>query len=262
MKKTLIIALTLLVLVGCGTKDTDDKTIHVGVTPLPHGEFIKQLKEPLAKQGYSLKVHEYDDYKIPNVLVDDGTLDANYFQHIPYLTDFNEKNKTDLVPVLKVHYEPIALYGGKKDSLEAIEKGDVVLVPDDVTNLPRALKLLESLDIITLNEPKKDLKDIASYQVEIDIKQLQADQITPILNDADYAVINGNYALIANITDKGLKAETISEDVIADIVNVIAVKEANKDSDKTKALLQAFEDEAVKDYIEKTYQPAVISVLK
>ena len=163
--------------------------------------------------------------------------------------------------MLSVHYEPIAIYGGKKTSLADMSDGDVVLVPDDATNLPRALKLLESLDVITLKEPKKDLKDIETYHKEIDIKQLQADQITPILQDAEYAIINGNYALIADITDKGIQAETISNAVIKEIANVVAVKRENENSEKTQALLKAFENETVKAYIKETYAPAVISVL-
>lgn len=263
MKRIITVLAVLLLIVGCGPQESDEKTIKIGASALPHADFLKQIEGPLNQAGYKLEIIVFNDYNIPNVQLDDGTLDANYFQHIPYLNNFNKTQGTDLVDVLKVHYEPIAIYGGKKDSLEAVEDGDIVFVPNDATNLPRALNLLEELGWISLNDNKETatLKDITAFKVAIEIKEVQSDGIVPLLNDGDYAIINGNYALAGNVTDKGLQKETISSEKIDDIANVIAVKKGNETSDKTKAILAAFEDKAVKDYVASQYAPAVSSVL-
>lgn len=262
MKKLFLVLLSLFALVGCGTKsDGDDKVIRIAATAYPHAEFLKELKAPLEKEGYTLDIKVVDDYKIPNTLLDDGSIDANYFQHIPYLSDFNEQAGSNLEWILKVHYEPIAIYGGKKSDLKDVEKGDTILVPDDATNLPRALLLLEELGWVELSGEKKDLKDISVNAYDLDIKEIEADNIAPLIDDSAYAIINGNYALAADITERGLQAETISQERIDQIANVLVVQKENIDSDKTKALLKAFDDEAVKEFIKTKYAPSVISVL-
>ncbi|QIK70216.1 metal ABC transporter substrate-binding protein [Erysipelothrix sp. HDW6C] len=264
MKKVLSVLAALLVLVGCGAKQSsDDKVIKIGATPLPHAEILNQLKGPLEAQGYTLEVVVFDDYKIPNTEVNAGSLDANYFQHIPYLEDFNEANGTNVVPVLKVHYEPIAIYSGKKTALTDVADGDTVLVPDDATNLPRALKLLEELGWIELNENRdtSTQKDIVKFNKNITIKEIQSDGIAALINDSEYVILNGNYALSSGVTDRALQAETISPEKIAEIVNVVAVKGGNEESDKTKAILKAFEDESVRKYVAEKFAPAVTSVL-
>lgn len=263
MKKLFILLVLAFVLAGCGAKATPENVIKVGATAVPHADFLEQLKAPLKELGYELEIVVYDDYIIPNKEVDNGNLDANYFQHIPYLTDYNEKQGTDLVDVLKVHYEPIAIYAGQKASLADVADGDVVFVPDDATNLPRALKLLEELGWIELNEnrDKAEVLDIVKYNVKIDIREVKSDSIAPLLKEAPFAVINGNYALASNITDKGLQKETVSEETIANIVNVVAVKRGNENSEKTQALIKAFNNADVKKYIAEKYSPAVTSVL-
>ncbi|CAM3566407.1 MetQ/NlpA family ABC transporter substrate-binding protein [Erysipelothrix urinaevulpis] len=262
MKKILSVFLVLLIVSGCGAKKgDDDKIIKVTATALPHAEILKQVVEPLKNEGYTLEINVVDDYKIPNTLLDDGTIDANYFQHIPYLSDFNKQANSDLQWALKVHYEPIAIYAGKKDTLDAVKEGDTVLVPDDPTNLPRALSLLEELGWIELTGEKLRLKDIAVNHYNLDIKEIQADNITPLIDDADYAIINGNYALAADITQRGLQAESISQEKVDEIVNVIAVRKDDLESDKTKALIKAFSDPKVKTFIEEKYAPSVISTL-
>lgn len=263
MKKIVIIALCALALVGCGQKASSDKVIKVGASALPHADFLNQLEGPLSEKGYELEVVIFDDYTIPNLQLDDGTLDANYFQHIPYLTNFNEVNNTKIVDVLKIHYEPIAIYAGQKTTLNDVAAGDTVFVPDDATNLPRALALLEELGWITLNDNRETatLKDIVEYKVAIEIEEVQSEGIVPLLPDGAYAIINGNYALAANITDKGLQKETVSDEKIADIANVLAVREGDETSEKTLALIEAFNDETVKEYIATKYSPAVTSVL-
>ena len=263
MKKLLSVLILLLVLVGCSNKNSDLEKIVIGGTSLPHADFLKQLKDPLKELGYELEIIEFDDYVLPNKALDSGDLDANFYQHTPYLNNFNEEHGTDLVPVLKVHYEPIAIYGGTKDDLSDVEDGDVVVVPDDATNLPRALKLLEEIGWISLNENKDTatLNDIVEYRVDVEIKLVTAENTPKLLDSASYGVVNSNFALVSNITDKGLQAETIDAETIDNIVNVIAVKRGQEDSNKTKAILKSFEDETVKTYISETYAPAVISVL-
>ncbi|NLW15828.1 MAG: metal ABC transporter substrate-binding protein [Erysipelothrix sp.] len=266
MKKLIVLLLVGLTLVGCGTKPAPEKELEklvIGGTSLPHAEFLRQLKDPLKELGYDLEVKEFDDYVLPNEALDNGNLDANFFQHIPYLEDFNETKGTKLSPLLKVHYEPIALYGGLKDSLETVAANDTVLVPDDATNLPRALKLLESFGWIELNDNKDTatLKDIVKNIKEIKIELVSAENIAKLLDNAEYGVVNANYALTSNITERGIKAETVTEDVIKDIVNVVAVRTGEENSEKSKAILKAFEDPKVVEYIKTKYTPAVISVL-
>lgn len=264
MKKIIVLLLVALTLVACGSK-TDDKKeqIIIGGTALPHAEILRKLEGPLADLGYELVVKEFDDYVLPNKALENGDLDANYFQHIPYLTDFNATHGTDLVTLLKVHYEPIAIYGGLKTSLEEVEEGDIVVVPDDATNLPRALKLLESFGWITLSGDKDtaDLKQVETNTKGIDIQLASAENVAKLLDNAAYGVVNGNFALVANISSKGIQAETISDEVIANIVNVVAVRNGEEDSDKSKAIVKAFEDPTVRAFIETEYSPAAISVL-
>lgn len=264
MKKLLALLLIALVLVGCGTKKSDelDKLV-VGGTALPHADFLRQLKEPLKALGYELEVKEFDDYVLPNQALENGDLDANFFQHIPYLEDFNENHGTNLVPLLKVHYEPIALYGGSKDTLEAVASGDTVIVPDDATNLPRALKLLESFGWITLNDNKDTatLKDVVTNESGVKIELASAENVAKLLDNAAYGVVNANYALVGQITERGIKAETVTDDVIAKIVNVVAVRAGEEGSEKSKAILAAFKDPAVVEYIKTKYAPAAISVV-
>lgn len=266
MKKLLSILIVLLVLVGCGSGSGDDEALEkivLGGTSLPHADFLRQLKEPLKAQGYDLEVIEFDDYVAPNQSLENGELDANYFQHVPYLTNFNDEHGTDLVPILKVHYEPIAIYAGTNDTLDSVSEGDVVVVPDDATNLPRALKLLEEIGWITLNDNRDtaNLSDIETYNVDIEIRLVSAENAPKLLESASYGIVNANYALVGNITDRGLQAETIDAATIENIVNVVAIRRGDEESDKTKAILEAFKDEAVVKYISETYAPAAISVL-
>ena len=265
MKKLVVLLLVALTLVGCGStqKPKELEPLRIGGTALPHADYLNQLKAPLEKLGYKLEVVVFDDYVLPNKALQDKNLDANYFQHIPYLTSFNQDHKTDLAPLLKVHYEPIALYGGTKTKLEDVAAGDVVLVPDDPTNLPRGLKLLEEFGWIELNANRDTatLKDIVKYNVAIEIKPAAAHNIPKLLGSSTYSVINSNYALASKVTDKGIKAETVNAETIEKIVNVVAVRKGEEGSDKSKAILKAFEDPAVVEYIAKTYSPAAISVL-
>ncbi len=262
MKKLVVLLISVLLLAGCTSKPKDLEVITIGGTALPHADFLRQLKDPLKELGYDLKVVEFDDYVLPNTALENGDLDANFFQHTPYLLGFNESHGTDLSVLLKVHYEPIAIYGGLKTDLESVKEGDTVLVPDDPTNLSRALRLLEQLGWISLAEGDiVELKDIVEYKQKVEIKLVSAENVAKQLDSAEYAIINANYALVAGVTDKGIKQEVLNDEVIANSVNVVAVRTGEESSEKSKAIVKAFNDAKVVAYVKDTYFPAVISVL-
>lgn len=274
MKKilTLALALTLSVsaicLAGCGDKKTDDKTIVVGASSTPHAEILEQVKAPLAEQGYTLEIKVFDDYVLPNTALDAGELDANYFQHTPYLLSFNEKNGTKLVSAELIHYEPFGIYGNGVASLADLAEGATILIPADDSNETRALLLLEQEGLIVLPEDASaavgvttlDIIDNGGYNIEA----LQADMVPAQLansNEGTIAVINGNYALQANLNiADALAIENAEGDAAQTYANIIAVKEGNTENEKIKALIAALKTDAIKTYIEETYNGAVVAI--
>ena len=268
MKKTISIVLAVILcfglLAGCG-KSADDKVITVAASPTPHAEILAVAGEVLAKEGYTLKVTEYADYVVPNNVVEDGELDANYFQHITYLNQFNEENGTNLVSVGAVHYEPFAIYAGTKSSLDDLAEGDKVSVPNDTTNEARALLLLEQAGLIKL-DPNAGLtatpKDIVENPKKLEIVELEAAQLTKSLEDVAVSCINANYALEANLSAQkdGLVVEA-SDGTAADAyANILAVKAGNENTEKIKALVEACQSQEVKDYITNTFNGAVVAL--
>ena len=231
---TAIALLTAAVLTGCGAKK-DDKTLTVGATPSPHAEVLEVAKEVMAENGYTLEIKVYNDYVQPNTAVEHGDLDANYFQHVLYLNDFNEEKNTHLAIAEKIHYEPFGIYPGKTKSLEEVQDGAVVAVPNDATNEARALLLLEEQGLIKLTEGvglKATKKDIIENSKNLDIKEIEAAQIPLSLQDVDIAVINGNYAIGAGLSagkDALAIEDAQSEVVQQNYANVIAVKEGNEE---------------------------------
>ena len=218
------LAFTALSFVSCG--ETDDKTIRVGASPSPHAEILAVAKDVLADQGYTLEIVEFNDYIIPNTSVESGELDANYFQHIPYLNSFNEENGTHLVSVLNVHYEPLGIYAGKTSSLAELQDGATIAIPNDTTNEARALLLLEANGLITLREGaglNATVLDIESNPHNYDIQELVAEQVPLALPDVDIAVINGNYAL-TNELGEALVYESADYDAAETCLNVLVVK--------------------------------------
>ena len=240
---------------------SDDKVIKVGASPTPHAEILNNAVKPaVEKAGYKLEVVEFTDYVLPNTATEDGEIDANYFQHVPYLDDFNKQQGTHLVSVAGVHIEPMSIYAGKTASLDALADGATVAVPNDTTNEARALLLLQTAGLIELNDPT-DLaatpKDIKSNPKNLQFKEVEAATVPTILPDVDIAVINTNYAIGANLaSDKVLKTEAGD----SPYVNVVVVKEGNENSEKTKVLVDAISTQEVKDYITKTYNGEVIPV--
>lgn len=267
MKKILAVLLTGAlaagVLTGCGGKNADDKVIKVAASATPHAELLEQVKPILAEQGYDLQITVFDDYVQPNEVVESGEFDANYFQHIPYLNSFNEEKTTHLVNAGGIHYEPFGIYPGTKSDLGAVADGDNIVVPNDTTNEARALLLLQDNGLITLKDGvglTATVNDIIDNPYNLVIEELEAAQIPRVVSEFAYAVMNGNYALEAgySVARDALAYESSDSEAAKTYVNVIAVKEGNENTDKTKALVAALKTDTIKDYINSTYDGAVI----
>ena len=264
MKKfiALILALALaLSLAACGSS-ADDKTIKVGATPAPHAEILEVIKEELAKEGWTLEIVEFDDYIIPNTSLEEGALDANYFQHITYMNGFNDERGTHLVSAAEIHYEPFGMYAGKSASIDALPDGAQIAVPNDATNEARALLLLQQVGLITLKDGagiNATKADIVANPKNIEIVETKAELLTTTLQDVDMAVINGNYAIDAGLKIADALAVEAADGAAAQAyVNVLAVKEGNENSEKIQALVKALKTDAVKAFIESTYAGAVV----
>ena len=234
----------------------------VGASPAPHAEILDAAREVLASKGYDLEIVEYTDYVIPNNALDSGDLDANYFQHKPYLDSFNEQNGTDLVSAGAIHYEPFGIYAGKTASLDALPDGATVLVPNDITNEARALLLLEAQGLLTLKEDaglEATPTDIVDNPKNLEFVELEAALLPRSLPDEDIAVINGNYAIEAGLKMSDALAVEDSDSLAATTYgNVVAVRAEDAESDKTKALIEALTSPEVKEFIETTYEGAVV----
>ena len=240
----------------------DGKVITVGATPAPHAEILEVAKEVLAEQGYTLDIVEFDDYIMPNDAVEEGELDANYFQHITYMNQFNADNGYHLVSVGSIHYEPFGIYAGKTASLEELADGAQVAIPNDATNGGRALLLLEQEGLITLKEGAgitATVNDIVDNPKNLEIVELEARLLPDSLKDVDLAVINGNYAIDAGLKiADALAIESAEGEAATAYANVLTVKEGNEESEGVQALLAALESDEVKAFIEETYDGAVV----
>ncbi|MBQ6150269.1 MAG: MetQ/NlpA family ABC transporter substrate-binding protein [Mogibacterium sp.] len=257
----LVLSLGILAACGGGGGDSADKTIKVAASPTPHAEILNSISEALAADGWTLEVVEFDDYVQPNVATTDGDVDANYFQHVPYLDQYNSENGTDLVAVGNVHYEAMGAYKGQKDSFDALADGDKIGVPNDVTNEARALQLLAANGVITLKDGvglEATKLDIVDNPKNIEIVELEAATIPASLPDLALGVINANYALGAGLTtDDAVAYEAADSEAAETYVNVIVVNAGNENSEKTQALVKAIQTDAVKDFILEKYNGAV-----
>ncbi|MEG0027322.1 MAG: MetQ/NlpA family ABC transporter substrate-binding protein [Raoultibacter sp.] len=258
-------AVILGALAGCGASSGGgDKTIKVGASPSPHAEILAQVKSDLSAQGYTLEIVEYSDYIQPNVALNDGELDANYFQTASYLEEYNAENKTDLVVASNVHFEPMRLYAGKTASVADLKDGAQIAVPSDTNNEARALLLLQDQGIIKLKSGvglKAAANDIIENPKNVKIVEAEAAALPRTLEDVDLAVINGNYALSAGLDSKlAIAGESETSEVANIYPNVIAIRAADADSEKTKALVAAVQSATVKDYITKTFGDAVVAL--
>ena len=238
-------------------------TITVAASATPHAEILAAAKPILAEQGWDLEVTEFDDYVLPNEVVESGEMDANYFQHVPYLDSFNEEKGTHLVEVGKIHYEPFGIYPGTKSSLDDIADGDVIAVPNDTTNEARALLLLQDNGIITLKDGaglEATVNDIAENPYNVEIQELAAESVARVADEVAYVVLNGNYALQAgfSVAKDALAYEKSDSEAAKTYVNVIVVKEGNENNEGVKALVDVLKSDEIKDYINNTYDGAVI----
>lgn len=290
MKKIalVLVVLTLLaaVLGGCGTVNKDGennltndekdtakdekknndielKKIVVGASITPHAEILETAKSILAAKGFELNIIEYNDYVQPNVALDAGDLDANYFQHQPYLNQFNDERGMDLVSAAIIHYEPFGIYPGKTKSIEDLKDGAEIAVPNDGTNEARALLLLEAQGLIKLAEGvgmEATVIDIVENFKNLEIHEIEAAQLARSLQDVDLAVINGNFAIQAglNVSKDAIAVEDKDSEAAETYGNVIAIKKGDENREEIKALIEALQSDEVKKYIEDTYEGAVV----
>ncbi len=246
-------------------ESTKPRVLRVGASPAPHAEILKFIVPKLKEKGIDLRIKEFTDYVLPNTALQNKELDANYFQHVPYLEDFNKKNNTQLSAIVPVHFEPLGLYPGRTKSLNAIKKGDVIAVPNDTTNEARALLLLESAGLIKVRADaglKATAKDITDNPKKLVIKELEAAQIARALPDVNLAVINGNYAIEAKLSASkdALRSENKGSLAARTFANVIVVKSGEENREDIKMLKEVITTKEVKDFIDQKYQGAVIPV--
>ena len=238
--------------------------IKVAASATPHAEILEQAKPLLAEQGYDLQVTVFNDYVQPNEVVDSGDFDANYFQHAPYMEQFNKEKGTKLVDAGDIHYEPFGIYPGTKKSLDEIADGDEIAVPNDTTNEARALLLLQDNGIIKLKDGAgltATVNDIAENPHNIKIVELEAAQVARVTGETAFVVLNGNYALQAGYSVKkdALAYEAADSEAAKTYVNIIAVKDGNQDSDAIKALVKVLKSDDIKKFIDEKYDGAVIA---
>ena len=278
MKKLLALTMALVLCLGlaaCGgdttTEETTDTqqasgetvTLQVGATPAPHQEILEQVEDTLAEQGITLKIVPYNDYVAPNTAVEEGVDDANFFQHITYMDNFNAERGTHLVNAGAIHYEPMGIYAGKSDSLENIPDEAVIAIPNDATNEGRALLLLQDLGLLTLKEDaglEATPKDIAENPHNLQFKELEAAMLPQTIDEVDFSIINSNYALDAglNPTTDALATEDAQSDAAQAYANIIAVKEGNENNEAIKALVAALQSDEIREFIETTYNGSVV----
>ena len=246
------------------TGSLEGTTLKVGATPAPNAEILEVVKDILAEQGITLDIVQYNDYVQPNNAVEDGSLDANYFQHITYMNDFNDQNGTHLVSAAEVHYEPMSLYAGKVSSLDELADGALIGVPNDATNEARALLVLQQEGLITLRDGAgitATINDIVDNPKNLQFSEMEAAQLPLRLADLDMAVINGNYAIDAGLSmDDALATESADGEAAQAYVNVLAVKEGRETDPAIQALAAALCSDEVKTYIEENYNGAVVAV--
>ncbi len=240
----------------------DLQKIVVGASPAPHAEILKAANEVLKEKGYELEIKEYVDYIQPNLALESGDLDANYFQHLPYLESFNKENGTNLVSAGAIHYEPFGVYAGKTTSLDELQDGATIAVPNDTTNEARALLLLEAQGLIKLKEDAgltATKNDIVENPKNLQLYEVEAAQLPRVIGDVDVAVINGNYAIEAGYKVSDALAVEASDSLAATTYgNVVAVRAGEENDPAIQALIEALTSDEVKAFIESTYDGAVV----
>ncbi|BBM36270.1 MetQ/NlpA family ABC transporter substrate-binding protein [Pseudoleptotrichia goodfellowii] len=273
MKKLLLLGvLTLLFVLSCGGKKEETKDqkgsaeepkktekLVVGATPVPHQELLELVKDDLKNEGIDLEIVQFNDYVQPNKGLADKSLDANFFQHIPYMEEFAKKNNMELVSVGKIHLEPMAIYSKKIKNINDLKEGDTILIPNDPTNGGRALILLDKAGVLKLKDNTKldsTVADIVENNKKIKIEQLAPEQLAPRLSEVTAAIINSNFALDAKLS---FKDDTIFiEDKDSPYVNIVTVLKGRENEEKIQKLVKALQSEKVKKYLEEKYSGSVI----
>lgn len=267
-----LLGVALVGLTACGTDKKEAEkgssegqleTIKIAATSTPHGEILEQVKEDLKEKGYNLDITILDDYPLFNPTLDAGDVDANFFQHTPYLESFKEESGSTITAVEKIHFEPLGIYPGKSTDLAAIKDGAEISIPNDATNGGRALLLLEANGLIELKEGSgvtATVSDITKNEHNLKIVELEAAQVPRSAQDVDFAVINANYALEAgfDVEKDALASEAIDSEAAEIYGNVVVVREEDVASAKIKALVEALKTDKVRDYINENYEGAVV----
>lgn len=268
LKRLLTLGLASVVavsVIGCSSGDSESKSevkgndnkIVIGASATPHAEILEVIKPQIEKAGYELDIKVFDDYVLPNTGLAEGSLDANFFQHVPYLEQTVAERKLDLTYTAKIHLEPIGFYSEKIKSLDELKDGAVIAIPNDVTNGARALKLLADNGLIEVKEGDDiTVKDITSNPKNLEIKEMNAEIIASTLQDVDGAVINTNYALSAGLNPSNDSIVIESKD--SPYANILACREDNKESEKIKVLTEALTSKEVKEFIEEKYQGSIV----
>ena len=274
MKKVTYLLLALVLAIGTltacgssdresGTKEAAGKTIKVAASATPHAIILEEAKTLLKKQGWDLEIKVFDDYVQPNNVVESGEFDANYFQHIPYLENFNKEKGTHLVNAGGIHYEPFGIYPGTEKKLDELKEGDTIAVPNDTTNEARALLLLQDNGLIKLKDGaglEATVKDIAENPKNIKIQELEAAQVSRVKDEVAFVVLNGNYALEAgySVEKDSIAYEKSDSEAAKTYVNVIAVKEGNENNEGIKALISVLKSDEIKKFINEKFNGAVV----
>ena len=266
---TALAALATFALSGCGSTKSangDDKTITIAATPTPHAEILNNVVKPiLKKEGYKLVVKEFTDYVQPNAATEEGEVDANYYQHLPYLDNYNKEKGSHLISIAGIHFEPFGLYPGKTKTIKDLANGATIAVPNDPSNEARALLLLQDAGLLKLKNPKdvkSTVNDITSNPKNLKFKELDPSAVPTAIKDVDLAAMNGNYAIQAgfNPTKDPLTSEKVGGIAAKTYENIIVVKKGSEKLAKIKALIKALKTSAVRDYINKNYKGAVLPV--
>ncbi|NLJ79379.1 MAG: MetQ/NlpA family ABC transporter substrate-binding protein [Tissierellia bacterium] len=263
MKKIILIVLSVVlalgILAGCGSTADNEDLIKIGVSPVPHRELIELIEEDLKDEGIELEIIEFEDYVKPNLALAEGEIDANFFQHEPYMDNFKEENNIDIVSLGNVHVEPMGLFSSKYDDIEDIEDGSEIAIPNDPTNGGRALLLLEKYGLIKLDPEAGILateNDIEENPKNLKFTALESAYLPRALDEVDGAVINGNYALEADLVPT--QDSIIIEGKDSPYANIVAVRAGEENEDRFIKLLQALQSDKVKKFIEENYEGGVI----
>lgn len=264
MKKLFAVtaAVLLCAAVFASGKKDDGSVLTVGATPEPHAEMLNLIKDDLAKQGITLKVVEFTDYVTPNEALESGQIDANFFQHIPYMDSFNKEKNYHLVNAGGIHVEPVALYSKKVTSVSALAEGATIAIPNDPTNEGRALLLLQSAGLIKLKASAGITAtplDIESNSKKLKFREIEAASLPRVLNDVDAAVINGNYAIPAGLS--ATKDGLVVEGKDSPYVNIVAVKAGNENNAAIKALVKALQSQRIKDFVSARYPDGEVVIV-